>query len=94
MFIKRGIVIALSTFKTVHKLNKDDPYQRMLSGFLDTIQAEVEVNHYDVLQAIAGLIFNYHRICKVDIEEMTNDMLEQLDEHVQHFDDECDPSRN
>ena len=94
MFIKRVIVIALSTFKSTYHLDKNDPYQRMLSGFLDTIQAEVEVNHYDVLQAIAGLIFNYHLVCKVDIEEMTNDMLEQLDEHVQRFDDECDPSRN
>lgn len=94
MFIKRVIVIALSTFKSVHNLDKDDPYQRMLGGFIDTIQAEVEVDHDHVLQAIAGLIFNYHRICKVKLEDMTEDILERLDEHAEHFDDDCDPQRN
>lgn len=75
-------------------LDESNPYERMLSGFMETLRREGEVNHDHVVSAISSFIFNYHRIAKVDIEEVVNAIVDGVEDHHNHFIDDCDPSRN
>ena len=84
----------MSTFKSKITLDQSDPYERMLSGFMDVLRLEGTVNHDLVIHAISSFIFNYHRISKVDIEEVVNAIVDEVEEHHNHFIDDCDPSRN
>lgn len=75
-------------------LDESNPYERMLSGFMETLRREEEVNHDHVMFAISSFIFNYHRICGVGLEDMLNAVIDEVSEHEAHFKQDCDPSRN
>lgn len=83
----------MSTFKSKMILDESNPYERMLSGFIETLRREEEVNHSDVVAAISSFIFNYHRISGVDLAEIMNTIIDEVEEREDSFGD-CDPSRN
>lgn len=75
-------------------LDESNPYERMLSGFMETLKREEEVNHDYVVAAISSFIFNYHRISGVDLAEIMNTIIDEVEEHEDSFGENCDPSRN
>lgn len=75
-------------------LDESNPYERMLSGFMETLRREEEVNHDHVMFAISSFIFNYHRISGVDLAEIMNTIIDEVEQHEAHFNQDCDPSRN
>lgn len=75
-------------------LDESNPYERMLSGFMETLRREGEVNHDHVVSAISSFIFNYHRISGVDLADIMNTIIEDVEEHEDNYNQDCDPSRN
>lgn len=84
----------MSAFKSKMILDESNPYERMLSGFMDTLRREEEVNHDHVVSAISSFIFNYHLISKVDLAEIMNAIIDDVEEHEDNYSQDCDPSRN
>lgn len=84
----------MSDFKSKFVLDESNPYERMLGGFMETLRREEQVNHDHVMFAISSFIFNYHRICGVDLEDMLNAIIDEVSEYDVRFKQDCDPSRN